>query len=95
MRNVAGKLIMICGIALAGLRVAIPYPEGFLSQVLLEQNVHALVERVVMRTITSLSPAVCPLFVSNLVEVSHMVAIWCQAVLILLVSYLLSRLVKA
>jgi hypothetical protein len=94
MRNLAGSLIMICGIAFAGLRVAIPYPQGVLSEVLLERNFHVVVEMVIMNTIISLPSSVSQLFVSNLIAMSHVLAIWCQALLILLVSYILSRVVK-
>ena len=85
---------MICGIALAGLRVAIPYPQGILAQILLEQNVHVMVENGIMDTINSLPPSVSELFVSNLMTMSHVLAIWCQALLTLLASYILSRVVK-
>jgi len=94
MRNLAGSLIMICGTAFAGLRVAIPYPQGVLSEVLLERNFHVVVEKVIMNTIISLPSSVSQLFVSNLIAMSHVLAIWCQALLILLVSYILSRVVK-
>jgi hypothetical protein len=94
MRSIAGSLIMICGIAFAGLRVAIPYPQGILAQILFEQNVHVMVENVIMNTINSLPPSVSELFVSNLMSMSHMLAIWCQALLTLLVSSIVSRMVK-
>jgi hypothetical protein len=94
MRSIAGSFIMICGVALAGLRVAVPYPQGILSQVLLERNVHVVMEKLVTRTITSLPSDASQLFVSNLMDMSHMLAIWCQAVLMVLAGYLLSRMVK-
>ena len=94
MRNVAGSFIMICGIALAALRVAIPYPEGILAEILLERNFHVVVEKAVMETIRSLPPSVSELFIFNLIAMSHMLAIWCQALLMLLASYILSRMVK-
>jgi len=53
-----------------------------------------VVEKAIMNTIISLPSAVSQLFVSNLMAMSHVLAIWCQALLILLVSYILSRMVK-
>ena len=85
---------MISGIALAALRVAIPYPQGILAQIMLEQNVHVMIESVIMDTINSLPPSVSELFASNLMAMSHMLAIWCQALLTLLVSSIVSRMVK-
>ncbi len=90
MRKVAGNLIILCGMVLAVVRVAIPYPGAF-SHVLLEQNAHALVEKATMKTITSLTLTVSQLFVHNLITVSHIVSVFFQAGLILLLSYLLAR----
>ena len=85
---------MICGIAFAGLRVAVPYPRGMLARILLEQNFRVAVEKAITDTIYSLPPSVSELFLSNLMAMSHVLAIWCQALLMLSATYILSRMVK-